>query len=160
MLILAIDPGPEESAYVLLNGKSIEVALKVDNERLLGTLIFAKADVVGVEMIESYGMPVGREVFETVHWGGRFCERALVNCTLSVLRVPRRHVKLHLCHDSRAKDSNIRQAIIDRYGGKQQTRKGGSLAKVHGDCWQALALALFVSDTEGGNDAKLVRTTR
>lgn len=33
-------------------------------------------------------------------------------------RIPRLKVKVHLCHDSRAKDANIRQAILDRFGGK------------------------------------------
>ncbi len=31
--------------------------------------------------------------------------------------LPRRAVKLELCADSRAKDANIRQALLDRFGG-------------------------------------------
>ena len=33
-------------------------------------------DVVVIEKIESYGMAVGAEVFDTVLWAGRFAEAA------------------------------------------------------------------------------------
>ena len=56
-------------------------------------------------------MPVGAEVFETVYWSGRFAEAYGVE---HVERITRVDVKMHLCHTSRAKDGNIRQALIDR----------------------------------------------
>jgi len=70
-------------------------------------------------MIASYGMPVGREVFETCLWIGRFIECWCGPYTL----VYRREVKSFLCADSRAKDSNVRQAVIDRYGGKEAANR-------------------------------------
>lgn len=71
-------------------------------------------DVVVIEKVESYGMAVGAEVFDTVLWAGRFAEAAH---RVPVVMLPRRAVKLALCGDSRAKDANIRQALIDRFGG-------------------------------------------
>ena len=47
-------------------------------------------------------------------WAGRFAEAAH---RVPVVMLPRRAVKLALCGDSRAKDANIRQALIDRFGG-------------------------------------------
>src|SRR5678809_428964 len=65
-----------------------------------------------IEMIASYGMAVGREVFETCLWIGRFVQAARGEHTL----VYRRDVKMHLCGNNAARDSNIRQALIDRFG--------------------------------------------
>ena len=60
-------------------------------------------------------MAVGAEVFETVHWSGRFTEALWPT---PVVQLPRRAVKLHLCGSARAKDPNIRQALLDRFGAR------------------------------------------
>ena len=66
VVILAIDPGNLESAYVLYDASH---ALVVDhgkcpNSELLGSLhddnSFRDAKEIAIEMIASYGMPVGR----------------------------------------------------------------------------------------------------
>ena len=121
------------------------------NDLLLGLLRTADGvgalpafDVVVIEQVRSYGMAVGAEVFDTVHWSGRFHEAAL---PLPVVLLPRQAVKLALCHDSRAKDANIRAALIDRYGGPAAIRKGGALFGVHGDVWAALAVAVTYADS-------------
>jgi len=54
-------------------------------------------------------------------------------------------VKMHLCGQARAKDANIRQALIDRFGGAAAIgRKAapGPLYGISGDVWQALGLAV------------------
>jgi hypothetical protein len=59
---------------------------------------------------------------------------------------------MFLCGSMKAKDSSIRQAIIDRYrkpDGKCPTKKGGPLHGISGDCWAALAVALTVRDARG-----------
>ena len=58
---------------------------------------------------------------------------------------------MRVCGSARAKDANIRQAIIDRCGGPESIKKGGPLYKVSGDVWSALAVALTWCDlrTEG-----------
>ena len=104
-------------------------------------------------MVASYGMPVGAEVFETVFWIGRFYERH-ENEGGRVARVFRKDVKMHLCGQTKAKDSNIRQALIDRYGpGKEKAiglkKTPGPLYGIKGDEWQALALACYWLDTKG-----------
>ena len=56
-------------------------------------------------------------------------------------------MKLQLCRDSRAKDANIRQALIDRYGGPGAIKKGGPLYKVSKDAWAALAVGVTYWET-------------
>jgi hypothetical protein len=144
MSVLAIDPGTERSAFVLWDGKAIlQHGTKLNREMSVWLRVgFMPQPVVVAEEIESYGMPVGREVFETVFWTGRFAEA----CNGALRRLPRRIVKLHLCGDSRAKDANIRAALIDRFGGRQSIRKGGVLYGIHKDEWSALAIAVTWSE--------------
>ncbi len=144
MTIHAIDPGPAKSAIVTL-GDDFVRAQTGDNDLVLGVVNAAAiyGDKLVIEQIASYGMPVGAEVFETVFWSGRFAQAWEQLRPLSVaIRIPRLAVKVALCHDSRAKDANIRQALIDRFGGPSCIRKGGALYKVHGDEWAALAVAV------------------
>lgn len=152
MRIIAIDPGPTVSAYVVLNDLHVEAAVRCDNDTALTALVLAADgyDALVIEQIESYGMAVGREVFETVFWSGRFWQAAegLTKC----VRLPRRAVKLHHCGSARAKDTNIRQALIDRYGGSRKAAIGvkaspGPLYGVKNDCWQALALGIAWMET-------------
>ena len=80
-MILAIDPGNIESGYVFTKD-NLEVLEKgkIKNEDLLKKLEWFKfydsvnKTHIAIEMIASYGMPVGVEVFETCVWIGRFLE--------------------------------------------------------------------------------------
>ena len=156
-MILAIDPGPVESAYVLWDGENLLERQKIGNSEMLWTCnsraIIRRATCV-IEMIASYGMPVGAEVFETCVWIGRFMEAfGADRCH----RIPRIQVKSHLCHSGKATDANIRQAIIDRFGGKEKAigKKAapGPLYGVSGDVWSALAVGLTWWDLNRGEDA-------
>jgi hypothetical protein len=151
MKLLAIDPGNEESAYVAYDcdAGSVLAFGKKANADVLQWMISPSsfnAQHIAIEMIASYGMPVGREVFETCVWIGRFIEAWGAPYTL----VYRKDVKLHLCGNARAKDGNVRQALIDRYGGKQKAigtkREPGPLYGVSADVWSALAVAVTWSD--------------
>lgn len=151
MRILAIDPGPIQSAYVELEGGRPVGHEKCDNDYLLGWVcsVAHQHDHVAIEMIASFGMAVGAEVFETVLWIGRFVQ-AIAERAHTPKLIYRLKVKQTLCHDSRAKDANIRQAIIDRFGGKEAAigRKAapGPLYGISGDEWSALAVALTYAE--------------
>ena len=145
---MAIDPGPVQSAWLLLDNGRISHPGNMGiwpNEDLRAQLRpwASLRDVLVIEQIASYGMAVGAEIFATVHWAGRFHEAAHPGL---VVLLPRLAVKTHLCHDSRAKDANIRAALIDRFGGPTAIRKGGALYGVHADLWSALALAVTYAD--------------
>lgn len=145
---LAIDPGTHQSAWVVFDGVRPTRFGTTDNERLLGLLrdltVLPAPPTVVIEKVASYGMAVGEEVFETVRWAGRFEQAAQ---PAPVVRIPRLAVKLALCHDSRAKDANIRRAVIDRFGGDAAIRKGGVLHGVSKDVWAALAVGLTYQDS-------------
>lgn len=146
-MIYALDPGPVTSAVVVVSPNGTINGHIWQNEDLLSSLRTSTVpahSVLVIEQIASYGMPVGAEVFETVYWSGRFHEAWLRLDPLmrSVERIPRLAVKLALCHDSRAKDANIRAALIDRYGGKAATKKGGALYGIKADLWAALAVGV------------------
>ena len=125
---------------------------KVDNHLLRSLITDWRQDdaydIAAVEMVASYGMAVGKEVFETCVWIGRFIE--VSGCALAPIY--RRDVKLHHCGQTKAKDSNITQALIDRFAPGQPNRGKGTKADpgwFHGfaaDVWQAYALAVLVAD--------------
>ena len=144
-MLVAIDPGCEESAFVELSQDGAVVRFnKCRNATLLGVLAAYAVDVstvLVVEKIESYGMAVGKTIFQTVWWSGRFWE-AWVATGCQAAHLTRREVKLHLCGTSRAKDANIRQALIDRYGPSKEQAIGrkktpGPLYGVKADIWAA-----------------------
>lgn len=159
MKILAIDPGNIESAYALIEMPDFKLIKfgKVENEELVELLksesefdFYFKA---AIEMVASYGMAVGKSVFDTCVWIGRFIQ-ALGGYADLVYRIEE---KLCLCKDSRAKDSNIRQALIDRYA-KHDFKSGKGVKKnpdtfygVSKDVWQAIAVGVtyYEKITEG-----------
>jgi hypothetical protein len=104
-------PGNELSAWcVLEDGKPVAWG-KLDNAAVLCKLREERdiAGLLAVEMIASYGMPVGREVFETCLWIGRFIEAWGRQYQL----IYRKDVKVFHCESVRATDANIRASLID-----------------------------------------------
>jgi hypothetical protein len=148
--IFAVDPGTEQSALVTLDGAVISGHIG-ENAGLVTALRSTGAPRgahLVIEEIESFGMAVGKETFRTVFWSGRFVQAWEANgFTWSLL--PRRAVKLHLCGSMKAKDANIRQALIDTFGGIACTKKGGALYGIKSHLWAALAVAVTYRDTEG-----------
>lgn len=148
MVVLAIDPGPTESAYVMWSGDQVLAYAKVRNDNLVRLLLNPPREVeqAVIEKVASFGMPVGAEVFETVYWSGVFAHAFGL---ARVDRITRNEIKNHLCHSSRAKDGNIRQALIDRFGGPAAIGKKaspGPLYGLAGDTWSALAVAVTFWD--------------
>lgn len=149
MKILAIDPGPYESAYVVLtDGKPTMFGKKPNAEILTALLLAGLSAEVVVEWIASYGMPAGYEVFETAYWVGRFAQQGGTFTT--VQRLYRQDIKLHLCGSVRAKDGNIRRALLDRFGGDKAAKgskaKPGPCYGMSADVWAALAVAVAWHD--------------
>jgi hypothetical protein len=152
MKIFAIDPGTTESAYVIWDGSYVLDRGVAGNYHLLeciGGSMWPGWDMrLAIEMIASYGMPVGAEVFETCVWIGRFIQ-SWTTRRGNWTKVYRLDVKLALCGSARAKDGNVRQALIDRFGGKDKAigRKAnpGPLYGISGDLWAALGVAVAVT---------------
>jgi len=146
MRVLAIDPGTTTSALVIWDNsrKRIEQFGKHDNVEFLELLRTKQlsADHCAMEMIASYGMAVGAEVFETCVWIGKFLEAWNRESTM----IYRRNVKLHICGSPRAKDANIRAALIDLVGPQGTKRDPGPTFGISGDVWSALAVAITYCD--------------
>jgi hypothetical protein len=139
-MITAIDPGTTESAILTLDGGVVTNAQIVPNDDLLQIVRLSPRQAYAVEMIACYGMPVGREVFETCLVIGRLQEIIQTGggaCRL----VYRRDVKMWLCGTARAKDPNITQALKDKYGEPGTKKNPGKIYGVKSHLWAALAVA-------------------
>jgi len=152
MKLLAIDPGPQISGWVITDGgvvpelidfgitETIDLIQMVEN--------WVEIDRMAVEMVASYGMAVGASVFETCVAIGQLIHAFKGDSA----KVYRKDVKMTLCQSMRAKDANIRQAILDRYpvsGGGETPQIGikkqpGPLYGVSSHVWSALAVAITV----------------
>lgn len=159
--ILALDPGTSETGWVEFRDGRVLGSGVDDNDTVLKVLrAYPQGRTLAIEMVASYGMPVGREVFETCVWIGRFVQAW--HAPEQVRLVYRKDVKLHLCQDSRAKDPNVRQAILDLFprtgGGKtpQIGTKGqpGPLYCVSSHAWSALGVALLTHHRLQSTEAK------
>lgn len=152
MKIIAIDPGNTESAWLRLEhytfgGSQILDFGKHPNEDILSILATTYAEHLAIEMVQSFGMAVGASVFDTVFWAGRFAQ-AWRDKPGKFSLVYRKDVKIHLCNSMRAKDGNIRQALIDRFGAPGTKKNPGGTYGISKDVWSALAIAVTFADKQ------------
>ncbi len=144
-MILAIDPGNIESAYVLAGDDLKPVQFgKVPNQEMLEIVKQGEYEELAIEMIASYGMAVGATVFDTCVWIGRFWQASPATLKTKVFR---KDVKMHLCGQTRAKDANIRQALIDRFGVVGVKKKPGWFYGFKADIWAAYAVLVAYVET-------------
>jgi hypothetical protein len=149
--LLAIDPGPTHSAWVLIKDGMPRRSGWWDNIEIEDHFIEGWGfdfDQLVIEKVVSYGMGVGESVFETVFATGRFTAYSWVGYA----RIPRLDVKVALCHDAKAKKGNVNQAIKDHYdtinpvGTKNNQGPLYEFARKHGPGlthrWDALAVGL------------------
>ena len=142
--IFAIDSGPEHSAFVIYKGGEILDSGYVPNAEMRQILIGREYDVCALEMIASYGMAVGKSVFETCVWIGRFAEVARVDVEL----IFRKEIKLFLCGTMRAKDANVRQALLDLIGPQGTKKTPGPTYGIKSHTWAALAVAVYAANNK------------
>ncbi len=156
-MIIAIDPGDKKSAVVLYapaRGAILE-AWDETNPLVCTWLrgVAQRKSTLVIEGIASYGMPVGEEVFNTCIWIGRFIESWRGEFHL----LYRKEIKLHLCGSARAKDANVRAALLDKFGGGKAARgtkkSPGVLYGISGvDKWAALSVAVTWAETHQCTD--------
>jgi hypothetical protein len=146
VIVCGIDPGPEKSAYVLWDGKKICAAGNYDNDVLVRVLTLdeLKADYCAIEQVRGFGVMAGNTLFDTCMWSGRIFQAFWVG---RAFWVPRKEAAAHICGvGGISKDAFVRQALIDRFGGKEKaigTKKApGPLYGITGHVWAALAVAL------------------
>ena len=147
--VLGLDPGTSESGYVIWNSDKYIVSKgKVFNESLLKK-IYDKPeffDIVVIEIVKSYGMPVGQETFETCFWIGRFQE-ALLRMNKEVIFVGRKECIIWHNKSNKGNDATLKRVLKDKYGDKGTIKKPGVLFGVSKDIWSAVALATWYCET-------------
>jgi hypothetical protein len=155
--ILAIDPGPVQSAWLAYDTETkgpIPYFWGIDqNEHIISPDHFCERGAFGflaIEMVGHFGtgMTPGAEVYDTCVWIGQFINYFRI---MPHRRILRREIKLAICGDSRAKDKNIRQALIDRWGGKAKAiglkATPGPLYGIKSHLWSALAVAVCYAES-------------
>lgn len=157
-LLVAVDPGPNDSAFVVLDANTLEVVshgIEPNLELVTGLKGLAARTAVDqvalvLEMPKSYGNIAGDSIFETCVWVGRFMQTWRAIAGVEADRLPRKTVVTHLCHNPRAGDANVRRALLDKYpqtGGGREPACGtksepGPLYGLRLDEWQALGLGV------------------
>lgn len=149
LTLLAIDPGTTRSGWVQLgkNNDVLDSGITVNDDLIdfvceCGML----GDELAIEMIASYGKPVGAETFETCVWIGRFMQA--FGRPFATSLVFRRQVKRWVCNNDQAKDPHVRQALIDIFGPPGRKSDPGPTYGVTGDAWAALGVAATVRKLE------------
>lgn len=159
--ILAIDPGNVLSGWCILDDETLK-PLNFDKSYNPDVIYLIERedtalpiDEIVIERVASYGMVVGAEVFHTCEWIGRFVQKA-ADMGIKYSYIYRNAEKLHICHDTKAKDANIRRALIDRFA--EHDLKNGKGTKdnpdffygFRADVWTAYAVGLTY--IEAGKD--------
>ena len=146
-VIYGVDPGPTDTGWVLWNGKVVEVGITPNAEFLERLRNTTEGVPFYIEMIQAYGMAVGKETFETCVWIGRYVE------VWSILGFPwqfcyRTQIRTHHCFDARAGDANVNTALRDKYGGKGTKKQPGPFFGVKSHMWSAIAVATYTMETK------------
>jgi len=159
-MILAIDPGPQESGFVLYDNKNSTVKKfgKVLNRELEDMIIDELQNVpTYIEFPQAQGCLASNALLLTCRWAGRY--EAHSNLVELINR--KDVVNFFECHKRTrqeksegikqvAFDTQIRHKIIEMFGGSKEVAIGvkkspGPLYGVKADVWQALAIALMVA---------------
>jgi len=158
---MGIDPGNRHSAYTIYDGGRDKLIKfdKIENAELKDDIYhlqdFYYVESIFIEGVQSYGMPVGKDVFETCYYIGRLqetIERIDVPYRPTQVLIHRSDIKMFWCHKTaKVKDSNITVAIVDHfdpqriYGkyGKGVKKNPGPLFGMAADCWSSTAIAIY-----------------
>jgi hypothetical protein len=144
-MLIGIDPSPTVQSCVLwdkLARRVVQVRSFSFPEQQKEFLDWVGSVPVALEWIESYGMPVGKEVFQTVFQVGQISGWLGGRVRL----IPRRDVKMSLCGSCRAKDSNVRQSLLDAIGPVGVKKAPGPLYGVSSHYWAALGVAYVAAE--------------
>tara|TARA_Y100001963_G_scaffold28043_1_gene38227 strand:- start:161 stop:733 length:573 start_codon:yes stop_codon:yes gene_type:complete len=130
--IIAIDPGTVRSGWMTFDQN-------LDpwqwgwwkNEDIIDKLLTGFEELV-IEDMAHFGpnIRVGRDVFETCKWMGRFHQQAG-----DATYLPRTAIKTHITGMSSSKDKDVRVALIDRYGGESEAIGGKKCLTCKGKGW-------------------------
>jgi hypothetical protein len=145
-LIMGVDPGSSESAYVVWAHTHVVDQGHLPNRDLL-KLIEAKGSdsLLVLEQLARMGQDIGASVLETAFWSGQFAHAARIYD-----RIPRMVIKRALTGRTNTKDKDVRASLLLRFGGQAKAMgtkaAPGPLYGVASHRWSALAVAVVYSD--------------
>ena len=151
-MIIGIDPGPTNSAYVVIddsyniNTQGLKVIAKgwvpnAELEKLLEKESNPKHSLA-IEFIQSYGASVGQSVFLTCYWVGVFSKAFNVKKNTRLYARP--SILSHITGGIRSKGKKqVRQSMMVRFGG---TKKGEPLHGITNHIWDAVAVVVYHID--------------
>lgn len=144
-LIIGIDPGTTQSAYVAWDGEFIRELGTEPNATVAKYLRTIDLDAcVCIESVAYYGASVGREVFETCFWMGRFFQIARDRVgPRQVSRLSRNAVRKHLELKKSGNYKNVKAALERRL-----QRQPEDWHNLRSHQWSALAVAVTWWNTE------------
>lgn len=161
MIVLGIDPGNVQTGWVFWNTDTQSIVF-INKKKLIGLdenhkcieewlNIFKDItpDIIAIEQMQSYGRCVGKTVFRTCVWIGRF-QQIFIDRKIPISDIYRKKdVTKHICGNGNAKDTHVRAALIKRYGEPGTKKNQGKLYGVKADIWSALAIAVTQSEKYG-----------
>lgn len=165
--VLAIDPGPLTCGVVILDRVEGSVpriryaAAEVPTESVMARIeeaVAAYGMPVAIEHLSCYGVDFSAVLRDTALVSGEFrlrCRQLGKEATF----ITRPDVKIHITQSRKTKDKDIRDALIEKWGGetaamgyqkipgsKQRTPKG-PLYDISSHAWAALALGVTFLET-------------
>lgn len=141
MDIFGLDPGRSETAYCLIDRDfNVLTAGKAPLVQVLKALEVAPPACVVIESIQSYGMAVGRSVFDTCYNIGRILQRC-EDLDIRTFLYPRPEYARRICGVGKISDTVLRQALLLRFGGD---KKGEPLHLLRGNSDKRSAFAVAV----------------
>lgn len=149
-MIFAIDPGPKQSGWVLYDaadGIVLDAGVHDNHDLLRWVQAGQGAKTLAIETMQAnYAATVGASVIDTLRWVGRFQQAWAA--PEEVVLLTRQAVKQAVCGNVKAKDSGVRQAMIDRLGPVGTKASPGPCYGVTSHAWQALAVAVCAAGVD------------
>lgn len=163
MLILGIDPGTNQSGWVLYRPDSAVVNSGIwPNEQVLSGLqtgVLKTAGVFALEVIRARGEPTSNDAYDTLIWCGRFIQAWRI--PENVMRIDRARVKIFVCGRANVKDANVNAGLREMVGQKGTKKNPGPTFGVSSHAWAALGVAVTAANQiKEGNNATASTTDR
>lgn len=154
--VCGIDPANVQTAYCICDMFSMRPYAfgRKENDEVLAEIVEKCLELtayghevhIAIEGMQSYGQPVGASVFETCYWIG-WMRKTFDLYQFDHSLIFRSDERLEICNTSRADDTQIKHALIERFApydsnhGKGKKDKPGFFYGFKRDIWQAFAVA-------------------
>lgn len=120
-VIVGLDPGPEHSAIVCLNGMTISDSAWLPNcevlTRLTQTLSVSK--VLAIETLHTRAEPVSQQAMDGQLWAGRFIQVA-EHWMATVVKVDERDSRFAATGKRASTIADVKMGLLNIYGADQQ----------------------------------------